>query len=184
MTRLQSATRRAAFFAPWLACLILCLLQPAAALAEEAAGEKGETWYAWPENWQVQGWNVRTSLYTKHFNPKDYHVNNQKLIGVEAAFDRNWVIGGAMFDNSFGQDSEFVYIGKSWYLWGSSYWYGKVMVGLLHGYEEPYEDKIPFNGLGIAPALIPALGFRYKWFMIEANLGGASTLTVTAGVGF
>lgn len=159
----------------------LCLLWPGYA---SAVGDPNGSWYALPESWEVQGWNINTSIHTTHFKPEDYHVNDQKLLGVEARFDRNWVIGGAVFDNSFGQDSQFLYLGKSWYLGDSEHWYGKLMVGLLHGYEEPYEDKIPFNGLGIAPALIPALGFRYKWFRVEANLGGVSTLTFTAGVSF
>jgi hypothetical protein len=58
------------------------------------------------------------------------------------------------------------------------------MGGLLHGYKEPYEDKIPLNQLGVAPAIVPALGFRYKWFIAEANLGGLAVVTVTAGVRF
>ena len=159
----------------------LCLLGPGLAPAAEAPDE---TWYSLPESWKMQGWNINTSLYTSHFKPEDYHVNDQNLLGVEARFDRNWVIGGAVFDNSFGQDSQFLYLGKSWFLDDSDHWYAKLRVGLLHGYEEPYEDKIPFNGLGIAPALIPALGFRYRWFRLEANLGGVSTLTITAGASF
>ena len=58
------------------------------------------------------------------------------------------------------------------------------MGGLLHGYKEPYDDKIPLNGLGVAPAIVPSLGFRYKWFLAEANLGGLAVITFTAGVRF
>jgi hypothetical protein len=159
----------------------LCLLWPGLAAA---VGDPYGSWYAFPESWEIQGWNINTSIHTSHFKPEEYHVNDQNLAGVEARFDRDWVIGAAVFDNSFGQESQFVYMGKSWYLGNSRHWYGKLRAGLLHGYDEPYDDKIPFNGLGIAPALIPALGFRYRWFRAEANLGGVSTLTITAGVSF
>jgi len=58
------------------------------------------------------------------------------------------------------------------------------MGGLLHGYKEPYEDKIALNGLGIAPVVLPALGFNYKYFVAEASLGGLAVVTLTAGVRF
>ena len=114
---------------------------------------------------------MQTSVYTKHFDPEPDHVNDQNLIGVEALFQNQWLAGLAVFDNSFGQPSQFLYMGRSWQLFGSDYWHVKLMGGLLHGYKEPYEDKIPLNGLGVAPAIVPALGFRYKWFIAEANLG-------------
>ena len=93
-------------------------------------------------------------------------------------------IGAAIFDNSYYQESQLLYAGKSWNLPGSDSWYLKLTGGLLHGCEEPYEDKIPFNGLGIAPVIIPALGFRYRWLVAEANLGGLAVVTFTAGVRF
>ena len=51
-------------------------------------------------------------------------------------------------------------------------WYFKLTGGLLHGYKEPYDDKIPLNDLGVAPAILPTLGFQYKFFVAEANLAG------------
>jgi hypothetical protein len=134
--------------------------------------------------WSIDGWSIQTSIYTKHFDPEPDHVNDQNLIGVEAHFRNQWLGGLAVFDNSFGQPSQFLYMGRSWRLFGSEYWHFKLMGGLLHGYKEPYEDKIPLNQLGVAPAIVPALGFRYKWFIAEANLGGLAVVTVTAGVRF
>jgi hypothetical protein len=134
--------------------------------------------------WDIAGWNIATSLYTKHFDPDPDHVNNQKLIGLEAVFENDWLAGIAVFDNSFGQNTQFMYVGKTWPIMRSEYWYVKLMGGLLHGYKEPYEDKIPLNELGIAPAILPALGFRYKRVMVEANLAGIAALTITAGFRF
>ena len=169
--------------------LAACLM-PGMVLADEAASDhetpSSETasWYALPDDWKIQSWTVQTSLYTKHFNPDPDHNNDQNLIGLEANFSRDWVIGAAVFDNSFGQSSQLIYMGKLWYLFGSSHWYGKVTAGLLHGYKEPYENKIPFNGAGIAPVILPSIGFRYKWFVAEGAFGGVSTFTLTAGVNF
>jgi len=161
--------------------LVITLTMPW--VASPARAEE-PSWYSLPETWEIQGWNLQTSLYTKHWHPSPEHNNDQNLIGVEALFDRNWVVGGAVFDNSFGQDSELLYMGKFWYLFGSSHWYGKITAGLLHGYKEPYEDKIPFNNMGIAPVIVPSLGFRWKWLVVEGAFGGVSTFTVTAGVSF
>ena len=106
------------------------------------------------------------------------------LVVLEAEFSNRWLAGAAVFDNSFGQDSQFLYVGKSWPIAGSEHFYFKLMGGLLHGYKEPYEDKIPLNGLGIAPAIVPAVGARYRWLFGEINLGGLAVVTVTGGFRF
>jgi len=160
-----------------LACLLFLSCSPL--LAEETAGDGAE-----PGPWKIKDWSIQTSVYTKHFDEDPDHVNQQNLLGIEMIFENDWAAGLAVFDNSFGQNSQFVYMGKHWRLFGSRFWYAKLMGGLLHGYKEPYEDKIPLNQLGIAPAIVPSLGFRYKWFVAEANLGGLAVITFTAGVRF
>jgi hypothetical protein len=42
----------------------------------------------------------QTSLYTVHFEPKDDHNNNQKLINFEFQKNSNWLGGLAFFRNS------------------------------------------------------------------------------------
>jgi hypothetical protein len=134
--------------------------------------------------WNIDRWYIFTSVYTKHFDSDPDHVNNQKLIGLEMQMTNNWLFGFATFDNSFGQQSEYLYAGYKWSLFHSQHWYFKVTGGLLHGYKEPYEDKIPLNGLGVAPAILPTLGFRYKFFVAEVSLAGLAAAHVTAGISF
>ena len=69
--------------------------------------------------WSITGWSLQTSVYTKHFDPDPEHVNDQNLLGVEAYFANRWLAGLAVFDNSFGQPSQFLYMGRSWQLFGS-----------------------------------------------------------------
>lgn len=133
---------------------------------------------------QLSGWKIQTSVYTRHFDQDPEHNNDQNMLSAEALLKNDWLIGASLFDNSFYQRSQLVYAGKSWSLRGSDSWYFKLTGGLLHGYKEPYEDKIPYNGLGIAPVIIPALGFRYRWLVAEANLGGLAVVLFTAGVRF
>ena len=133
---------------------------------------------------QSEKLSLYTSLYTKHFDPEPEHVNDQNMLGFEVDSDTRWLWGFARFDNSFGQESQYLYLGQKWRAFDTDQWYYKVTGGLLHGYKEPYEDKIPFNDLGIAPAIIPGLGYRNKSFFAEYAQLGLSGGLVTVGVKF
>ena len=132
---------------------------------------------------------VYRSFYTKHFDPEPYHVNEQDMFGLEMRATNQWMYGFVTFDNSFGQPSEYLYTGYKWNigdasLFNPSYKYFKLTGGLMHGYKDEYADKIPFNGLGVAPAVIPTLGYQYKNYVSEVSLGGLSVFTVTLGYAF
>jgi len=69
--------------------------------------------------------------------------------------------GGAYFSNSFGQKSGTVYFGYVWdNLFDVPKLYAKLVGGLMYGYVDPYEDKVPFNHNGYSPIVVPALGYR------------------------
>jgi hypothetical protein len=133
---------------------------------------------------EITEWRFQTSLYTKHWDPDPEHVNHQKLINFELQTDKRWLYGFAWFDNSFGQPSQYLYAGYSWPVLGSEFWYVKLTGGFLHGYKEPYEDKIPLNSLGVAPAIVPSIGFKYKRVFSELQILGAAAITVTGGFSF
>jgi hypothetical protein len=125
-----------------------------------------------------------SSLYTKHYDPEPGHVNDQNMLAVEFDLTGNRLWGFAIFDNSFGQKSKYLYVGKKWHISDSGRLYFKLTGGLLDGYEEPYEDKIPLNGLGIAPVAVPAVGYRYKKVFVEfAQLGLAAGM-INVGIAF
>jgi len=160
--------------------LLLLVLLSGPCLAQESSSGSGDQ----GGGWRFDQWYLFTSLYTHHFHSDPDHVDKQKMIGLELDLENNWLFGFASFDNSFGQRSEYLYGGYKWDLFRSDYWYFKLTGGLLHGYKEPYENKIPFNGLGIAPAIVPTLGFQWKHAVVEANLGGLAVINVTAGIAF
>lgn len=133
--------------------------------------------------------SVYTSFYTRHFSPEPYHVNDQNMLGVEMRLVNKWSYGVTFFDNSFGQESQYLYTGYQWNLsdfssYGSVRQHFKLTGGLVHGYKDEYQDKIPFNGLGIAPAIIPTYGVRYKNLITEASLGGVSAFMISVGYRF
>jgi hypothetical protein len=127
----------------------------------------------------------QTSLYTTHFSPSPDHVNHQNLINFEYWREDRWLAGLAFFRNSFGQPSQYVYVGKQWRPFQfSENVYLKLTGGLLHGYKDQYRDKIPFNQLGVAPAILPSIGISNRRFNAELVLFGTAGLMVTAGVFF
>jgi hypothetical protein len=100
-------------------------------------------------------WEMTLSPYAYHWhdNPEhrpvflgalNHHVPGERFCGL------------ALFRNSFGQPSAYLYIGQRWdNVLGQSNLFAKVSAGLIYGYKGKYQDKIPFNDYGIAPAIIP-----------------------------
>ena len=162
--------------------LILIVLSAGPCLVHADDGHPATAQVDPGRSWTIQQWRIFTSVYTRHFNPDPDQVNTQKLIGIEAGMENHFVLGLAMFDNSFGQDTQYLFAGYRWDLFGSDLWHFKLTGGLLHGYKEPYKRKIPLNHWGVAPAIVPTLGFQYRSFTTELNLAGAAAVTITAGV--
>jgi hypothetical protein len=153
---------------------------PGYALSADDGGDPSPTGKS---GWKT-GWNLQFSLYTRHWDPEPDHNNDQNMISLEMRARDNWLAGLSLFDNSFGQSSQLLYVGRTWALFDSPHWYAKLIGGLIHGYKEPYEDKIPLNGLGVAPAVIPSLGFRHRRLIVETHFAGFAAVTITAGVRF
>jgi hypothetical protein len=78
------------------------------AWAETPAVDEGSM----PPDW-ITGWNVQLSLYTRHWNPSPEHNNHQHMIIVEARSHDNWLVGLSVFDDSFYQPTQLVYVGKT-----------------------------------------------------------------------
>ena len=117
-----------------------------------------------------------------HFDSDPEHTKYSWLVGLEWQSPSRWLVGASYFNNSFNQKCEYFYFGKSWPLdFISDKVYFKLTGGLLLGYKEPYEDKIPFNNNGIAPGAIPSLGYKYGDFNVQLNLLGGAGLMFTVG---
>ena len=140
---------------------------------------------AWdaPEPWRTDRFMLGTSVYTKHFSYNPAHDDHQKLIQGEWNVTGQWLAGVALFDNSFGQATQYVYGGyRLRPLEQLQPLYLKVTAGLVHGYSGQYQNKIPFNNLGVAPVIIPSVGYCVNRFCSEAVFFGAAGVMVTIGV--
>ena len=157
-----------------MARLIFCLaaLYPFTAQAEE------EHWY----NYDHLMFSAGTYI---HYDPDDDHAGNRLFFSLEAVKANDWFYGLALFNNSFDQFSQYLYGGKSWNFHGRMEgFHAKVTAGLIHGYKGEFRDKIPNNGSGIAPAIIPGIGYKRGRFGGDIYILGISGLLFTAGMDF
>ena len=140
---------------------------------------------AWdaPEPWRTDRFYLETSVYTHHFSEDPAHVNDQNLVLGEWNVTEQWLVGAAFFDNSFGQSSQYVYGGYRFRPFEKLQpLYFKISAGLVHGYTGEYQDKIPMNGSGIAPVVVPSVGFCINRFCSELVIFGTAGMLVTFGV--
>jgi hypothetical protein len=127
-------------------------------------------------------WYFQTSAATVHFNANPEHNNWQQLLNIEWQSAKHWVLGGAYFRNSFGQPSQYVYGGRIWHpSERMPSLHLKLTGGLIHGYKDEYQNNIPFNDLGIAPALLPAIGLSKRRFATEVVVFGTRGLMWNVG---
>ena len=129
---------------------------------------------------------IAFSPYTEHFRNNPEYTKHSYLVdlGIESKYDTVWgadktLFGLAVFKNSFGQPSQYIYWGQKWDF--KPWLYAKVIAGLLHGYKGKYKNNIPFNGLGVAPGIIPAVGVQFGDVRAELITLGFSAVMVTVG---
>lgn len=132
---------------------------------------------------------IAYSPYTEHFRNNPEYTKHTHLVdvGIESKYDTVWgadqtLFGVSVFKNSYGQPSQFLYWGQRWDI--KPWLYAKVTAGLLHGYKGKYKNNIPFNGAGVAPGIVPAIGVQYGDVRAEAIVLGFSALMFTVGYRF
>jgi len=119
-----------------------------------------------------------------HWSSSPEHNNRTWLVGAAWEYPSGWNVGGAAFRNSFGQPSQYLYVGKRWFPAAlPDPLYLNVTGGLLFGYKEPYRNKIPLNhSSGIAPAVLPALGYQHKRSNVQLIPLGTAGVIMTFGL--
>lgn len=154
-------------------------IQPAMASPED---KKPSAWDA-AEPWRTDRFYLETSVYTRHFHYDPAHNDDQNLILAEWNVTEQWLVGAALLDNSFNQPTQYVYGGYRFRpLENLQPFYLKISAGIIHGYKDEYQDKIPMNGSGYAPVIIPTVGYCLNRFCSELVFFGAAGVMATVGV--
>lgn len=138
---------------------------------------------AWPS------WTLGVAPYTYHFSearqehafePQAQRHSKVWLLSAEKHLDAKSFVGLALFSNSFGQPSQYLYYGQRWEpLDSAPPLFVKLTGGVIHGYREPYHRKIPLNtrsGWGVT--VIPAMGWQFspQWDAQLNVLGSAGLM--------
>jgi len=150
--------------------------------------EPASPWDA-PEPWRTDRFYFQFAYYTWHFHYDSAHQQSY-LFDSEYHFQETWlggqwIAGLALFQNSFGQFSQYIFGGLVWRpIESEQPFYVKVSAGPLHGYTGQYQNKVPFNSSsGWAPAIIPSVGYCVmKRYCGEFVLLGTNAALFTIGV--
>nr|WP_298411593.1 hypothetical protein [uncultured Halomonas sp.] len=137
--------------------------------------------------WRYDHGLVQTSLFTEHFRSSSEYDEDQNLIGIELHNPQRWFGGVAWFKNSFDQPTWYFYGGREIPLWQLSHGINvraKLSAGLLRGYDGDKRDNIPLNHLGIAPAILPTIGLRWKRLEGDLIVFGTAGMMFTGGLRF
>lgn len=138
-----------------------------------------EKWY------QYHHLYLQAGTYTHLIDNPDYAGRNL-MIGLEAVKSNNKIFGIAVFDNSFGQFSQYAYVGKKWNFSGNfENFHAKLTAGILHGYEEPFDNELPFTTRnGWSPGIVPSIGYQKGRFGFDIMLLGYQGIMFSAGSNF
>lgn len=125
---------------------------------------------------------IQVSPEVFHYTSDPEYVNHSWLVGVEWQKASNWLTGYSYFNNSFGQKCHYLYAGHTWQISERNpNWYVKLTGGAIAGYKGKYEDKISYNNNGVAPAIIPGVGYKMNRFNAQLNLLGDAGVMITVG---
>jgi hypothetical protein len=137
-----------------------------------------------PPSAGADGLRVAYTPRVFHVTQDDDYVDWNHVVALEALTPRHtfWgadrtYFGVSVFDNSYGQFCQSIYAGLEWD-WTQA-WGGAVFLslssGLIHGYKEPYENKLPFNkALGVGLTLVPAISWQRDALGFAASLNGSA----------
>jgi hypothetical protein len=119
-----------------------------------------------------------------HVTHDDDYVDWNHVVALEWLTPRHTFWGAdrshfgfSLFDNSYGQFSQSLYAGLEWdwrrALGGEVFL--SLSAGLVHGYKEPYEDKLLLNNaLGVGLTLVPGIGWQRGALGFAASLSGSA----------
>jgi hypothetical protein len=106
-------------------------------------------------------WYVHGGAYA-HFGHNDDYSGAPLFAGVEYHRADDWFGGGSVFNNSFGQFSQYLYVGKKFYPLDA---YPNVRVklsaGVVQGYRGDHHDALPIRwGESWGAAILAAIGYQ------------------------
>jgi len=157
-----------------LSIIAACLLpEPATAQSPLNAGE------------QRPGWYLQGGFYL-HYQDDEEYEGPPLFAGIEYVQSDKLMYGFSMFQNSFGQFSQYAYVGRHFHpLSNQPNLHIKLTGGIVHGYGGEHHDTLPVRwgdswGIGI----IPSIGYRKERFGVDIAFLKASAALFLVGYRF
>ena len=156
---------------PGLLLFVALLLCSSNANAENSEEDSGRIYL------QLGGYAHFTSGEERHGLPI--------LASIDRSAPRRYYYGLALFNNSFNQFSQFLYVGREfpWKRVHENIRF-RVSVGVIYGYRDGFEDKLPVHYKGLALGLVPSIGYKRNQVGFDMALLGAAGLMFTVGYEF
>lgn len=127
---------------------------------------------------------LQLSNYTHHFH-RGTEYQQVVMLGLEREHADAALDGVVLFKNSFGQTSVYAYPwgGVLHRVAGVESLSFKWTAGLLYGYVDSFEKKVPLNYRGFAPAVIVGLSYELRpGWSVQFNVLGAAGVMVQFNV--
>ena len=121
-----------------------------------------------------------------HYTDDEEYEGPPWFAGIEYQRSRNRVVGLSVFNNSFGEFTQYAYLGKSFY--PSDRYPGfriKLTAGVVHGYSGEHHKLLPIRwgdswGIGI----VPTIGYQWDALGVDIGVLSASGLLFLVGYQF
>ncbi|MGB5780233.1 MAG: hypothetical protein WBM42_00010 [Eudoraea sp.] len=148
---------------------VLCLVAALSFAAPIAESAEETEW----------NWFLHAGGYI-HFSDDEDYEGPPWFAGVEyQKTEANWSVGLSLFNNSFGDFTQYLYLGKTWHPSGKYPGFRiKLTGGIAHGYEGEHQKIFPIRwGDAWGLALVPTIGYkRDKWSFDVAVLSASGLL--------
>jgi hypothetical protein len=133
----------------------------------------------------TSSWYLEGGAYVHFSNDEDYE-GPPLFVGIEHRDENLTLIGFSVFNNSFGDFSQYVYVGKQFQL--SQKYPGfrfKITAGIVRGYEDEHHEILPIRwgdswGLGA----VPTIGYQGDRVGFDVAVLSASGLLFLVGYEF
>lgn len=103
-----------------------------------------------------------------HYKSSDDYEGPPIYGAAEVHKSSGWLYGLGLFNNSYDQFSQYLYVGRQFnlYQFDDKLLHFKVSAGAMHGYHDEHEDTLPWRIGDIGPVIIPAVGIQTgRWSM-------------------
>jgi len=130
-------------------------------------------------------WYVQAGAYV-HLDNRDDYEGPPLFGGIEYHRPDNWFGGLSLFNNSFGQFTQYLYLGKQFHPWDAHPNVRvKLTAGVVQGYKDEHYDTLPIRwggswGLGF----VPTIGYQKGRVGYDVAILGVAGLLFLVGSEF